>query len=146
MLLDGRDVMPDVRAVLTQMRTFSEAVRNGEWLGFTGKPITDVVNIGIGGSDLGPLMVCEALKHYAQPGLAVHFVSNVDATHLVETLKKLDPQTTLFIIASKTFTTQETLTNAWSARNWLIRSLGDEAAVARHFVALSTNAESYNFV
>jgi glucose-6-phosphate isomerase len=138
--VDGVDVMPRVLAVLAKMRAFSEAVRSGQWLGFSGRIITDVVNIGIGGSDLGPLMVCEALKHQAQPGLAVHFVSNVDATHLVETLKCLDPETTLFIVASKTFTTQETLTNAWSARSWLIQALGNEAAVARHFVALSTNA------
>ncbi len=138
--VDGIDVMPGVLAVLAKMRDFSEAVRSGQWLGFSGQAITDVVNIGIGGSDLGPLMVCEALKHYAQPGLTVHFVSNVDATHLVETLKKLNPATTLFIIASKTFTTQETLSNAWSARNWLVQGLGNEAAVSRHFVALSTNA------
>ncbi len=138
--VDGVDVMPGVLAVLARMRAFSEAVRGGQWRGFTGQAITDVVSIGIGGSDLGPLMVCEALKHYAQPGLAVHFVSNVDATHLVETLKRLNPATTLFIIASKTFTTQETLTNAWSARNWLVQALGGEEAVARHFVALSTNA------
>lgn len=140
--VDGVDVMPKVRAVLDKMRTFSEAVRSERWLGFTGKPITDVVNIGIGGSDLGPLMVCEALKHYAQPGLRVHFVSNVDATHLAETLKALDPATTLFIVASKTFTTQETLTNAWSARDWLVAKLGGDAAVGRHFVALSTNGEA----
>ena len=142
MPVDGVDVMPKVRAVLDKMRVFSEEVRSGRWLGFTGKSMTDVVNIGIGGSDLGPLMVCEALKHYAQPGLRVHFVSNVDATHLAETLKSLDPATTLFIVASKTFTTQETLTNAWSARDWLLAKLGDEAAVGRHFVALSTNGEA----
>ena len=142
MPVDGVDVMPKVRAVLDKMRTFSDAVRSGRWLGFTGQPMTDVVNIGIGGSDLGPLMVCEALKHYAQPGLRVHFVSNVDATHLAETLKALDPATTLFIVASKTFTTQETLTNAWSARDWLVAKLGDETAVGRHFVALSTNGEA----
>ena len=142
MTVDGVDVMPKVRAVLDKMRAFSEEVRSGRWLGFTGKPMTDVVNIGIGGSDLGPLMVCEALRHYAHPRLRVHFVSNVDATHLAETLKSLDPATTLFIVASKTFTTQETLTNAWSARDWLVAKLGDEAAVGRHFVALSTNAEA----
>jgi glucose-6-phosphate isomerase len=142
MRVDGVDVMPKVRAVLEKMRVFSEDVRSGRWLGFTGKPMTDVVNIGIGGSDLGPLMVCEALKHYAHPGLRVHFVSNVDATHLAETLKSLDPATTLFIVASKTFTTQETLTNAWSARDWLVAKFGDEAAVSRHFVALSTNGEA----
>ena len=142
MPVDGVDVMPKVQAVLDKMGTFSEAVRSGRWLGFTGKSMTDVVNIGIVGSDLGPLMVCEALKHYAHPGLRVHFVSNVDATHLAETLKSLDPATTLFIVASKTFTTQETLTNAWSARDWLLAKLGDEAAVGRHFVALSTNGEA----
>jgi glucose-6-phosphate isomerase len=142
MAVDGVDVMPGVRAVLDKMRTFSDMVRSGRWLGFTGRPISDVVNLGIGGSDLGPLMVCEALKHYRQPGLAVHFVSNVDATHLAETLKGLNPATTLFIVASKTFTTQETLTNAWSARDWLVRGLGGEAAVSRHFVALSTNGEA----
>ncbi|OHB25633.1 MAG: glucose-6-phosphate isomerase [Desulfuromonadaceae bacterium GWC2_58_13] len=140
--VDGVDVMPGILAVLARMRSFSESVRSGQWRGFTGRAITAVVNIGIGGSDLGPLMVCEALKHYAQPGLAVHFVSNVDATHLVETLKRLDPATTLFIIASKTFTTQETLTNAWSARRWLTQNLGSETAVARHFVALSTNSQA----
>ncbi|WP_305044091.1 glucose-6-phosphate isomerase [Geoalkalibacter sp.] len=137
--VDGVDVMPGVNAVLEKMRLFSEAVRSGAWTGFTGAPIRAVVNIGIGGSDLGPLMVCEALKHYADPRLAVHFVSNVDATHLVETLKGLDARTTLFIVASKTFTTQETLANALSARAWLLAALGDERAVARHFVALSTN-------
>jgi len=142
MPVDGVDVMPKVQAVLDKMRVFSEEVRSGRWLGYTGKSMTDVVNIGIGGSDLGPLMVCEALKHYAHPGLRVHFVSNVDATHLAETLKSLDPATTLFIVASKTFTTQETLTNAWSARDWLLAKLGDEAAVGRHFVALSTNGEA----
>ncbi len=142
MPVDGVDVMPGVRAVLDKMRIFSDAVRNGRWLGFTGQPMTDVVNLGIGGSDLGPLMVCEALKHCTQPNFKVHFVSNVDATHLVETLKNLNPATTLFIVASKTFTTQETLTNAWSARDWLVAKLGDEAAVGRHFVALSTNGEA----
>ncbi|MDD2774541.1 MAG: glucose-6-phosphate isomerase [Gallionella sp.] len=138
-LVDGKDVMPDVRRVLTQMRQFSDAVRSGAHCGHTGKVIQDVVNIGIGGSDLGPLMVCEALKSYARPDLRVHFVSNVDATHLVETLKKLDAETTLFIVSSKTFTTQETLTNARSARAWLVAQLGDEAAVASHFAAVSTN-------
>ena len=137
--VDGKDVMPDVRRVLTQMRQFSESVRSGEHRGHTGKAIRDVVNIGIGGSDLGPLMVCEALKAYASPDLRAHFVSNVDATHLVETLKKLDAETTLFIVSSKTFTTQETLTNARSARAWLLEKLGDEAAVAQHFAAVSTN-------
>jgi len=139
--VDGEDVMPGVHRVLDQMRTFSDEVRGGAWSGATGKRITDVVNIGIGGSDLGPVMVTEALKPYQQPGLAVHFVSNVDGTHVAETLKRLNPETTLFIVASKTFTTQETLTNAKSAREWLVGSLG-EAAVAKHFVALSTNTEA----
>ena len=140
-MVDGTDVMPDVRAVLERMRTFSEQVRNGDWRGHTGKKITDVVNIGIGGSDLGPVMVTEALKPYHAPNISVHFVSNVDGTHLAETLKGLDPRTTLFIIASKTFTTQETMTNAHTARNWIIKALGG-MAIARHFVALSTNAEA----
>ena len=139
-LLDGEDVMPGVRAVLAQMEVFSNAVRDGSWLGFTGRRITDVVNIGIGGSNLGPLMVTEALRHYQNPGLRVHFVSNVDATHLVETLKPLSAETTLFIVASKTFTTQETLANAHAARRWCIAALRDERAVAKHFVAVSTNA------
>jgi glucose-6-phosphate isomerase len=138
--VDGEDVMPAVTRVLEQMATFTEAVRSGEWRGATGKRITDVVNIGIGGSDLGPVMVTEALKPYAHPDIAVHFVSNVDGTHIAETLKTLNPENTLFIVASKTFTTQETLTNAGSARAWLTESLGD-AAVAKHFVALSTNTE-----
>jgi glucose-6-phosphate isomerase len=140
--LDGKDVMPDVRRVLQQMRRFSGAVRSGEHRGHTGKPITDVVNIGIGGSDLGPLMACEALKPYASPALRAHFVSNVDGTHLAETLKKLDAETTLFIVSSKTFTTQETLTNARSARAWLVEELGDERAVAKHFAAVSTNLKA----
>lgn len=140
-LVDGIDVMPAVNAVLTQMRQFSEAVRNGAWVGYTGKPISDVVNIGIGGSDLGPMMVAEALKPYAASHLNVHFVSNVDATHIAETLKHLSPETTLFVIASKTFTTQETLTNAHTARRWLLDAAGDDAAVAKHFVALSTNVK-----
>jgi len=137
--VDGQDVMPDVNRVLAQMRRFSEAVRSGEWRGYTGKPITDVVNIGIGGSDLGPKMVCEALKPYAQPGLRVHFVSNVDSTDLVETLRRLAPETTLFLVASKTFTTQETMTNAHSARQWFLAAAKDEAHIARHFAAMSTN-------
>ncbi|MCE0523628.1 MAG: glucose-6-phosphate isomerase [Methylacidiphilales bacterium] len=138
-LVDGKDVMPDVNAVLAHMEQFSKAVRSGEWKGYTGKPITDFVNIGIGGSDLGPVMVTEALKPYAQKGLNAHFVSNIDGTHMAETLKALSPETTLFIVASKTFTTQETLTNAHSARDWFLAAAKDEAAVARHFVALSTN-------
>ncbi len=140
------DVMPEVRAVLAKMRRFVERLHGGgnadggPWLGATGKPITSVVNLGIGGSDLGPVMVTEALRPYARPGLSVHFVSNVDGTHLVETLKRVDAEQTLFIVASKTFTTQETLTNARSARSWLTARL-DESAVAKHFVALSTNTK-----
>jgi glucose-6-phosphate isomerase len=134
--------MPGVNAVLEQMARFCHAVRKGEWKGYTGKAITDIVNIGIGGSDLGPVMVTEALKPYGKKDLSPHFVSNIDGTHLVETLKGLDPATTLFIIASKTFTTQETLTNAHSARNWFLKKAGDEAAIAKHFVAVSTNAEA----
>ncbi len=140
-VVDGEDVMPGVNAVLAQMRSFSDSVRNGTWVGHTGKRMTDVVNIGIGGSDLGPVMVCEALKPYHQEGLTVHFVSNVDGTHVAEVTKPLDPETTLFIVASKTFTTQETITNAKSARAWLVDALGEDA-VAKHFVALSTNAEA----
>ncbi|MCX7627610.1 MAG: glucose-6-phosphate isomerase [Methylophilaceae bacterium] len=139
-LVDGKDVMPDVNRVLGQMRSFSERVRNGEWKGYTGKPITDVVNIGIGGSDLGPLMACTALKPYAKPGLQVHFVSNVDGAHLALTLENCNPETTLFIVASKTFTTQETLTNARSARKWFLAAAKDEIHIAKHFVAISTNA------
>jgi len=141
-MLNGKDVMPEVRRVLEQMRIFSEAVRNGQHLGYTGKTITDIVNIGIGGSDLGPLMVCEALKPYAKPNLRAHFVSNIDGTHLSEALKNLDAETTLFIVSSKTFTTQETLTNANSAREWLVHILDDEKAVAKHFAAVSTNLEA----
>ncbi len=139
-LVDGEDVMPKVNAVLQHMRTFSEAVRSGEWKGYSGKAITDVVNIGIGGSDLGPVMVTEALKPYQKKGLRVHFVSNIDGTNIAEVLKELDPETALFIVASKTFTTQETITNALSARSWLLTHVGDSAAIPRHFVALSTNA------
>jgi len=164
-LVDGKDVMPDVNAVLAKMRTFTERLRSGEWKGHTGKRITDVVNIGIGGSDLGPVMVTEALKPYWQgrkPGespLRAHFVSNVDGTHLAETVRELDPEQTLFIVASKTFTTLETMTNAESAREWLLGKLGaagaarssearartqaanNDDAVAKHFVAVSTNAK-----
>ena len=136
--VDGKDVMPEVNAVLEQMKIFSEKIISGEWKGFSGKEITDVVNIGIGGSDLGPVMVCEALKHY-KTRLNLHFVSNVDGTHIAETLKELNPETTLFIIASKTFTTQETMTNAHSARIWFLNSEANENDVAKHFVALSTN-------
>ncbi len=140
--VDGRDVVADVVAVRERIRHFSDAVRSGAWRGHSGKPITDVVNIGIGGSDLGPLMACEALKPYAQPGLRLHFVSNVDGVQIDDVLKAVDAETTLFIVASKTFTTQETLTNAHTARAWLIGRAGSEAAVARHFVAVSTNAEA----
>lgn len=138
--VNGKDVMPQIKTVLEKMKTFSNAVRDGQWKGATGKAMTDVVNIGIGGSDLGPVMVVEALKHYQKKGLNAHFVSNVDGTHIVETLKNLNPETTLFIVASKTFTTQETLTNAKTARDWLVAALGEDA-VAKHFVALSTNTE-----
>ncbi|OKS89582.1 glucose-6-phosphate isomerase [Mucilaginibacter polytrichastri] len=137
---DGKDVMPEVNAVLDHMKAFSEAVISGEWKGYTGKEITDVVNIGIGGSDLGPVMVTEALKAY-KTRLNAHFVSNVDGTHIVETLKHLDPETTLFLVASKTFTTQETMANAHSARDWFIASGAKDADVAKHFAALSTNAK-----
>ncbi|MBX7186882.1 MAG: glucose-6-phosphate isomerase [Vicinamibacteria bacterium] len=141
-LVDGRDVMPDVNRVLKHMREFSDAIRSGAWKGYTGKAISDVVNIGIGGSDLGPVMVTEALKPYGKAGLNVHFVSNIDGTHIAETVRHLDPETTLFIVASKTFTTQETITNAETARSWLLESAKDKAAVAKHFVALSTNAKA----
>ncbi|MEN6409424.1 MAG: glucose-6-phosphate isomerase [Anaerolineaceae bacterium] len=140
--VDGQDVMPEVNRVLSKMRSFSEEVRSGEWKGYTGEAITDIVNLGIGGSDLGPKMVCEALKPYARPDLHVHFVSNVDSTDLVETLKALHPETTLFLVASKTFTTQETMTNAHSARQWLLAAANDESAIARHFAAMSTNTEA----
>jgi glucose-6-phosphate isomerase len=141
MKVAGRDVMPAVGQVLAQMRIFCDGLADGSSRGATGSPITDIVNIGIGGSDLGPLMVTEALRPYWRPGLAVHFVSNVDGTHIAETLRSLDPATTLFIVASKTFTTQETLTNAHKARKWLVQALGEEA-VANHFAALSTNASA----
>lgn len=139
--VDGEDVMPAVNAVLAKMETFSNQVTSGAWKGYTGKRITDIVNIGIGGSDLGPYMVTEALKPYWQEGISVHYVSNVDGTHIAETLKKVNAETTLFMIASKTFTTQETMTNAYSARDWFLEFAKDEAHVAKHFVALSTNAE-----
>jgi glucose-6-phosphate isomerase len=141
-LVDGVDVMPEVGAVLARMRELTERVRSGAWRGHTGEPITDLVNIGIGGSDLGPVMVTEALRPYGRPDLRAHFVSNVDGTHIAEALRRVDPARTLFIVASKTFTTQETLTNARTARAWLIEQLGgDPAAVAKHFVAVSTNAK-----
>ncbi len=139
-LVDGKNVMPEINEVLHQMKSFSEKVISGEWKGFSGKEITDVVNIGIGGSDLGPVMVTEALKHY-KTRLNIHFVSNIDGTHLAETFKEINPETTLFIVASKTFTTQETMTNAFSAKEWFLNSDAQEADVAKHFVALSTNAE-----
>jgi glucose-6-phosphate isomerase len=138
-IVDGEDVMPQVNAVLDHMREFSEAVRSGQWKGVSGRRITDIVNIGIGGSDLGPVMVTEALKPYGMEGLSVHFVSNVDGTHIAETLKRLVPEATLFIIASKTFTTQETLTNAHTARGWFLDATHDEPGIAKHFVAVSTN-------
>jgi glucose-6-phosphate isomerase len=136
---DGVDVMPEVNAVLSRMRDFSRRVNSGKWKGFTGKRITDIVNIGIGGSDLGPVMATECLRPYANPKLRVHFVSNVDGTHIAETLKGLNPEKTLFMIASKTFTTQETMTNAFTARDWLLAQAQDAAHVAKHFVAISTN-------
>ncbi|HHH6728289.1 TPA: glucose-6-phosphate isomerase [Escherichia coli] len=140
-LVDGKDVMPEVNAVLEKMKTFSQAIISGEWKGYTGKAITDVVNIGIGGSDLGPYMVTEALRPYKNH-LNMHFVSNVDGTHIAEVLKKVKPETTLFLVASKTFTTQETMTNAHSARDWFLKAAGDEKHVAKHFAALSTNAKA----
>ena len=139
--VDGEDVMPKVNEVLEKMKRFSKRLISGEWTGYTGQRITDIVNIGIGGSDLGPVMVTKALRPYAKEGLAVHYVSNVDGTHITETLKKLDPETTLFMVASKTLTTQETMTNAFSAREWFLRSAKDNGHVAKHFVALSTNGE-----
>lgn len=140
-LFEGKDVMPDINKVLAQMKDFCAKIHTGAWKGYTGKSITDVVNIGIGGSDLGPVMVTEALKPYKK-NVEVHFVSNVDGTHIAETLKKVNPETTIFIIASKTFTTQETLANAESAKAWFLKAAKDEKAVAKHFVALSTNAKS----
>ena len=139
---EGKDVMPDVNRVLEKMKGFCEKVRSGAWKGYTGKAITDIVNIGIGGSDLGPFMVTEALKPYGKEGLNVHFVSNVDGTHIAECLKKVHPETTLFIVASKTFTTQETLANAESAKAWFLEKAKEQTHVAKHFVALSTNAKS----
>ncbi len=140
--VDGKDVMPEVNAVLEQMKSFADQIHGGTWLGYTGKSIRSLVNIGIGGSDLGPVMVTEALRPYQNPNLEIYFVSNVDGTHIAETLKKVDPETTLFFIASKTFTTQETMTNAHTARNWFLEYAKDESAVAKHFVALSTNAKA----
>ncbi len=140
--LDGHDVMPEVNAVLKQMRLFSDNLISGTWQGFTGKAITDIVNIGIGGSDLGPVMVMEALKPYGIPHIKAHFVSNIDGTHMVETLKKVSPETTVFMVASKTFTTQETMTNAHTARQWFLDAAGEERFIKRHFVAISTNREA----
>jgi len=140
--VDGKDIMPDIRAVIKKMAAFSEKVRTGEWKGYSGKRITDVINIGIGGSDLGPKMVYEALNPYHHKKLNVHFVSNIDGAHIEEVLEKLNPETTLFIISSKTFTTQETLSNAHVARNWLLEKAQDESAISKHFVAVSTNKEA----
>jgi glucose-6-phosphate isomerase len=140
--VDGHDIMPDIRAVLGQMERFSDSIINGSWKGYTGRAITDIVNIGIGGSDLGPLMVTEALKPYKKPHINVHFVSNVDGTHIAETLRQLDPESTLFLVASKTFTTQETMTNAHTARDWFLRHAGDTQHIAKHFAAMSTNGSA----
>ena len=137
--VDGKDVMPDVNAVLEQVKAFSDKVSTGQWLGYTGKPITDIVNIGIGGSDLGPVMVTECLRPYFKEGITPHFVSNVDGAHIHETLKKVNPETTLFMIASKTFTTQETMTNAHTAKRWFMEHANNEEEVKKHFVAISTN-------
>ncbi len=141
-MIDGEDVMPKVNGVLEKMQGFCNKIHSGEWKGYTGKTITDIVNIGIGGSDLGPYMVTEALASYKVEGINAHFVSNIDGTHIVETLKKVDPETTLFLIASKTFTTQETMTNAHTARDWFLANAREDQHVAKHFAALSTNAKS----
>ncbi len=141
-LVDGKDVMPEVRAVLDKMKNFSNQVISGEWKGFSGKSITDIVNIGIGGSDLGPLMVTEALRPYKMENIEAHFVSNVDGTHIAETLKDLNPETTLFLVASKTFTTQETMTNAFTARDWFLKAAHDNEHIKKHFAALSTNKDA----
>ncbi|MCW3110710.1 MAG: glucose-6-phosphate isomerase, partial [Segetibacter sp.] len=141
-LLDGKDVMPDVQKVLAQMKTFCKKVHNGEWIGYSGKKIKYIVNIGIGGSDLGPVMVTEALKPYWVEGIQAYFVSNIDGSHIAEVLKKITPEETIFLIASKTFTTQETMTNAYTAREWFLKEAQDEKFVAKHFVALSTNTEA----
>ena len=140
--VDGKDVMPDVRNVLGKMKSFSEQIISGSWKGYTGKPISDIVNIGIGGSDLGPLMVTEALRPYKKENITAHFVSNVDGTHIAETLKGLNPETTLFLVASKTFTTQETMTNAFTAREWFLNAAKNEHHIKKHFAALSTNKQS----
>jgi len=140
-VIDGKDVIPEINAELTHMKNFSNQLSTNQWKGYSGKPISDIVNIGIGGSDLGPVMVTEALTPYAQSNLDIHFVSNIDGTHISETLKKINPETTLFMIASKTFTTQETMTNAHTARKWFLASAKDETQIKKHFVALSTNSE-----
>ncbi len=137
--IDGKDVMPDVERVLQKMHVVSDKIRELKWIGFSGKPVKNIINIGIGGSDLGPVMVYEALKFYSERELNVRFVSNVDGSHLIETIKGLNPEETLFIVASKTFTTQETMTNAKTARRWIVEAADDDKAVARHFLALSTN-------
>ncbi len=141
-LVDKKDVMPDVDAALAHCKSFSDAVRSGAWTGYTGKAIKSIVNIGIGGSDLGPVMVTEALRPYGRPDLEMHFVSNVDGSHIAEALKRVDPETTLFLVASKTFTTQETMTNAHTARTWFLQHAKDEKHVAKHFAALSTNTKA----
>ncbi len=140
--VDGEDIMPRIQAVIKKMETFSEKIRGGSWKGFSGKAISDVVNIGIGGSDLGPKMVYEALKPYHHKKLNVHFVSNIDGAHIEDVLEKISPETTLFIVASKTFTTQETLSNAHVARNWVLQSTEDKTAIRKHFVAVSTNKKA----
>ena len=146
LVYDGKDILPAIRKVLAQMREFCQKIHSGEWKGFSGKPIKYIVNIGIGGSDLGPYMVTEALKPYWKPGIQTHFVSNVDGSHITEVLKQVNPEETLFLVASKTFTTQETMTNAYSARDWFLKAAGDEKHIASHFVALSTNEkEVVNF-
>lgn len=141
-IVDGKDVMPEVREVLQKMKSFSEQIISGDWKGYTGKPISDIVNIGIGGSDLGPLMVTEALKPYKKENITAHFVSNVDGTHMAETLKGLNPETTLFLVASKTFTTQETMTNAFTARDWFMNAAKENEHIKKHFAALSTNKDA----
>ena len=143
-MVDGENVVPYVHEVFGRMKKFSDDVRSGTWKGHTGKPLKHIVNIGIGGSDLGPYMVCEALKPYTAPHIDMHFVSNVDGTHIAETLKAIDPEQTLFIVASKTFTTQETMANATAAKKWLVEKLGSDAAVTKHFCALSTNIDAVN--
>lgn len=140
--VDGEDVMPEVNKTLSRIKVFTEQVRSGAWKGYTGKAISTIVNIGIGGSDLGPVMVCEALKPYSKRDLTMHFCSNVDGTHIAEILLKCDPETTLFLVASKTFTTQETMTNAGTAKSWVLNAFKDHASIAKHFAALSTNAKA----